>query len=116
MFGPYAPPARDDGRGGGEKVDRGSTLLLRSADPSAESAYQASHPPAATWINAPNLLSGGRIRPLASRFTLTTTTFLGAGQQLRAHIAQFVSTRDGRISKIETYDCYEPFSDGGSQG
>jgi hypothetical protein len=35
-----------------------------------------------------------------------------AGQQLRAHIAQFVSTRDGRISKIETYDCYEPFSDG----
>jgi ketosteroid isomerase-like protein len=39
-----------------------------------------------------------------------------AGQQLRAHIAQFVSTRDGRISKIETYDCYEPFSDGGSQG
>jgi hypothetical protein len=38
-----------------------------------------------------------------------------AGQQLRAHIAQFVSTRDGRISKIETYDCYEPFSDGGSE-
>jgi hypothetical protein len=35
-----------------------------------------------------------------------------AGQQLRAHIAQFVSTRDGRISKIETYDCFEPFSDG----
>ena len=31
------------------------------------------------------------------------------GQQLRAHIAQFVSTRDGRISRIETYDCYEPF-------
>lgn len=31
------------------------------------------------------------------------------GQELRAHIAQFVSTRDGRISRIETYDCYEPF-------
>ena len=31
------------------------------------------------------------------------------GQRLRAHIAQFVSTRDGRISRIETYDCYEPF-------
>jgi len=39
-----------------------------------------------------------------------------AGQQLTAHIAQFVTTRDGRISKIETYDCYEPFSEGGSQG
>ena len=35
-----------------------------------------------------------------------------AGQQLRAHIAQFISTRDGRVSGIETYDCYEPFSDG----
>lgn len=35
-----------------------------------------------------------------------------AGQQLRAHIAQFISTRDGRISRIETYDCYEPFSEG----
>ena len=39
-----------------------------------------------------------------------------ARQQLTAHIAQFVTTRDGRISKIETYDCYEPFSEGGSQG
>ena len=34
------------------------------------------------------------------------------GQQLRAHIAQFVSTNEGLISKIETYDCYEPLSDG----
>jgi len=32
-----------------------------------------------------------------------------AGQQLTAHIAQFVDTRDGRIARIETYDCYEPF-------
>jgi ketosteroid isomerase-like protein len=32
-----------------------------------------------------------------------------AGQQLTAHIAQFVTTRDGRISAIATYDCYEPF-------
>lgn len=32
-----------------------------------------------------------------------------AGQQLRAYIAQFVTTRHGRIAKIETYDCYEPF-------
>ena len=32
-----------------------------------------------------------------------------AGQELTAHIAQFVTTRDDRISRIETYDCYEPF-------
>lgn len=33
-----------------------------------------------------------------------------AGQELTSHIAQFVSTRDDRITRIETYDCYEPFS------
>lgn len=33
-----------------------------------------------------------------------------AGQTLTAHIAQFISTRDGRIASIETFDCYEPFS------
>jgi ketosteroid isomerase-like protein len=32
-----------------------------------------------------------------------------AGQQLTAHIAQFLTVRDGRISAIATYDCYEPF-------
>ena len=31
------------------------------------------------------------------------------GQELVAHIAQFVRVRDGLIAKIETYDCYEPF-------
>ncbi|MET0781133.1 MAG: nuclear transport factor 2 family protein, partial [Microbacterium sp.] len=33
---------------------------------------------------------------------------LTAGQQLVAHIAQFVTVRDGRIARIETFDCYEP--------
>lgn len=33
-----------------------------------------------------------------------------AGQVLTAHIAQFIETREGRISSIETYDCYEPFA------
>lgn len=33
-----------------------------------------------------------------------------AGQELAAHIAQFVTTREGRIARIETYDCYEPFA------
>ena len=33
-----------------------------------------------------------------------------AGQELKAHIAQFVTASDGRISRIETYDCYEPFA------
>lgn len=32
-----------------------------------------------------------------------------AGQQLRAHIAQFITTEGNRISRIETFDCYEPF-------
>jgi ketosteroid isomerase-like protein len=32
-----------------------------------------------------------------------------AGDRLVAHIAQFVETRDGLISSIETFDCYEPF-------
>ena len=32
-----------------------------------------------------------------------------AGQRLTAHIAQFITVRDGRISAIATYDCYEPF-------
>lgn len=33
-----------------------------------------------------------------------------AGQELTAHIAQFVTARAGRIASIETYDCYQPFS------
>lgn len=32
-----------------------------------------------------------------------------AGQQLTAHIAQFVRTEGDRICAIETFDCYEPF-------
>ena len=33
----------------------------------------------------------------------------GEGQELTAHIAQFVTFRDGLIARIETYDCYESF-------
>jgi ketosteroid isomerase-like protein len=32
------------------------------------------------------------------------------GQVLKAHIAQFIETREGRIASIETFDCYEPFA------
>ena len=32
-----------------------------------------------------------------------------AGQRLTAHVAQFITVRDRRISNIATYDCYEPF-------
>jgi hypothetical protein len=31
------------------------------------------------------------------------------GQKLTAHIARFIDTREGRIARIETFDCYEPF-------
>lgn len=31
------------------------------------------------------------------------------GQELRAHIVQFIRSRHGRIREIETYDCFEPF-------
>ena len=34
---------------------------------------------------------------------------LSAGQQLTAHVAQFVSVREGKIASVETYDCYQPF-------
>ena len=39
---------------------------------------------------------------------LTWTGVLRTGDRLVAHIAQFVETRDGLISSIETFDCYEP--------
>jgi ketosteroid isomerase-like protein len=32
-----------------------------------------------------------------------------AGQRLTAHLAQFITVREGRITRLETYDCYEPF-------
>lgn len=34
---------------------------------------------------------------------------LHRGEELVAHIAQFVETTDGLITSIETFDCYEPF-------
>ncbi|MGI5502393.1 nuclear transport factor 2 family protein [Lentzea sp. CA-135723] len=40
---------------------------------------------------------------------LRWTGVLRDGRELVAHIAQFVDTRDGLISAVETYDCYEPF-------
>lgn len=40
---------------------------------------------------------------------LTWTGVLRTGDQLVAHIAQFAEMRDGLISSIETFDCYEPF-------
>lgn len=39
-----------------------------------------------------------------------------AGQRLTAHLAQFVTVRDGAIAQIETYDCYEPFDGESSDG
>ncbi len=40
---------------------------------------------------------------------LTWTGVLRNGDEITAHIAQFVETRDGLISSIETFDCYRPF-------
>ena len=34
---------------------------------------------------------------------------LTAGQVITAHIASFITVRDGLISRIETFDCYESF-------
>ncbi|WP_291378582.1 nuclear transport factor 2 family protein [Demequina sp.] len=31
------------------------------------------------------------------------------GQELTAHVAQFATVVDGRIARLETYDCYTPF-------
>ncbi|WP_340561652.1 nuclear transport factor 2 family protein [Streptomyces sp. GSL17-111] len=33
---------------------------------------------------------------------------IAAGQVLRAHVASFLTFRDGRITAQRTYDCYEP--------
>jgi len=44
----------------------------------------------------------GIVRDAAGPFT--------AGQRLTAHIAQFVTVRDGRVAAISSYDCYEPFN------
>ncbi|PWN02933.1 hypothetical protein DJ010_11140 [Nocardioides silvaticus] len=51
---------------------------------------------------------------VAVRLTWTGTVAqdagpFGAGQELTAHIAQFVRVDGGLITEIETYDCYEPF-------
>jgi ketosteroid isomerase-like protein len=32
-----------------------------------------------------------------------------AGQELVAHVATFATISGGRISRFETFDCYEPF-------
>ncbi|WP_028656175.1 nuclear transport factor 2 family protein [Nocardioides sp. J54] len=50
---------------------------------------------------------------VVTRLTWTGTVAVDAGpfhagQQLTAHIAQFVRVVDGRVAEIETYDCYEP--------
>jgi ketosteroid isomerase-like protein len=37
---------------------------------------------------------------------------LRAGTELAAEIAQFITVRDGRIVRLETFDCYEPFPEG----
>lgn len=34
---------------------------------------------------------------------------LRSGTQLRAHVASFLTVRDGAIVEQETFDCYEPF-------
>lgn len=37
---------------------------------------------------------------------------LPAGSELTAHIAQFYEFRDGRVLRLRSYDCYEPFGAG----
>jgi ketosteroid isomerase-like protein len=56
---------------------------------------------------------GDDLAVIRLRWAGTVAADLGpfrAGQQLVAHIAQFVTVVDGRISRLETYDCYEPFA------
>lgn len=54
----------------------------------------------------------GNLAILRVLWTGTIATDVGpfhAGQELRAHIAQFITTEGDRIAHIETFDCYEPF-------
>jgi ketosteroid isomerase-like protein len=58
-------------------------------------------------------VESGDIAILRLTWTGTIARDIGpfhAGQELVAHIAQFIRTRDGRVASIETYDCYEPFA------
>ena len=57
-------------------------------------------------------IESGETAILRLRWTGTVSRDLGpftAGQQLVAHIAQFVTVKGDRVSRVETYDCYEPF-------
>ncbi|MET0791840.1 MAG: nuclear transport factor 2 family protein [Polyangiaceae bacterium] len=49
---------------------------------------------------------------LEAVWTATLAVPLGsipAGGTLRAHLGMFFTFRDGRISKLHNYDCFEPF-------
>ena len=62
-----------------------------------------------------SLLTHGTLVVVRLRWTATIARDVGpfrAGQELVAHIAQFIETRDGRIQAIETFDCYESFASG----
>ena len=57
-------------------------------------------------------IESGETAILRLRWTGTVSQDLGpftAGQQLVAHIAQFVTVSGDRVRRLETYDCYEPF-------
>ena len=58
-------------------------------------------PPRTATERSCGLTSSGTVAADIGRFV--------PGQQPTAHIAQFITVRDGRISAIATYDCYAPF-------
>ncbi len=79
-----------------ENVERGRTLLATQR-----------------YVVEEMLELGDRV---AVRLTWTGTLAidagaLRAGQVLTAQVAQFVQVRDGKVSRLETYDCYYPFED-----
>jgi ketosteroid isomerase-like protein len=63
-------------------------------------------------IEIQELLATGERAAVRARWKGTVGRDAGpftAGTRLTAHIAAFVTVRDGRVLAHETYDCYEPF-------
>ena len=59
-----------------------------------------------------NTLAGGDQIALELIWTATLAVPIGsipAGGQMRAHFAQFIELRGGRIAAQRTYDCFDPF-------
>lgn len=105
LFTPYATtiehPNAIKPQGGTATLDQMVSASIAGAQLLAQQHYEL--------IDA---IAHGNVAILRVLWTGTIAADVGpfrSGQELRAHIAQFITTEGDRISRIETFDCYEPF-------